>query len=77
MAVQRLVLTHPRELDIPTVKDINPVAMMKALPEDSEKVVQDAEVKKVVKEDKSDTEDVASDGQDIGKALETEEPEDI
>ena len=73
MAVQRLVLIHPRELKIPTVKDINPVAMMKALPEDSEKVVQDAEVKKVAKEEKNDSEDVASDG----KVLEMEEPEDI
>ena len=73
IAVQRLVLIHPRELNIPTVKDIDPVTMMKALPEDSEKVVQDAEVEKVVKEEKNDPEDVASQG----KALKTEEPEEI
>ena len=71
MAVQRLVLIHPRELDIPTVKDINPVATMKALPEDNEKLVQDADV------EKNNPEDVASDGQDTGKVLETEEPENI
>ena len=70
MAVQRLILIHPRELEIPTMKDIDPVAMMKALPEDSEKV-QDAEVKKVIKEEKKDSEDVASDG----KALEMDKPE--
>ena len=73
MAVQRLVLIHLREFEIPTMKDIDPVAMMKALPEDSEKVVQDAEVKKVAEEKQNDPEDVASDG----KALEMEEPEDI
>ena len=73
MAVQRLILIHPRELDIPTVKDIDPVAMMKALPEDSEKVVQDAEVEKVAEEEKNDPEDVASNG----KALKTEDPEKI
>ena len=72
MAVQRLILIHPRELDIPTVKDIDPVAMMKALPEDSEKV-QDAEVQKIIKEEKNKAEDVASDG----KALEMDKPEDI
>ena len=73
MAVQRLVLIHPRELKIPTLQDINPVTKMKALPEDSKKVFQDAEVKKVAKEEKNDPEDVASNG----KALETEEPENI
>ena len=75
--VQRLVLIHPRELEIPTVKDIHPVTLMKALPEDTEKVVQDAKVKKDAEEDENVPEDVASDAQDIGKALETEEPEDI
>ena len=77
MAVQRLILIHPRELEIPTVKDIDPVAMMEALPEDAKKVVQDAEVKKDVEEDKNVPEDVASDGQDTGKAPETEETENI
>ena len=72
LAVQRLVLIHPRELEIPTVENIEPVAKMKALPEDSEKV-QDAEVKKVIKEEKNDPEDVASDN----KALVMDEPEDI
>ena len=72
MAVQRLFLIHPRELKIPTVEDIDHVAMMKALPEDSEKV-QDAEVEKVIEEEKNNAEDVASDG----KALEMDKPEDI
>ena len=52
MAVQRLVLIHPRELEIPTVEEINPITRMKALPEDSEKV-QDAEVEKIIKEEKN------------------------
>ena len=72
MAVQRLFLIHPRELKIPAVEEINPVAKMKALPEDSEKV-QDAEVKKVIEQEKNNTEDVASDS----KALEMNKPEDI
>ena len=73
MAVQRLVLIHPREFEIPTIKDINPIANMKALPEDSEKT-QDIEVEKVIKEEKeNDVEDDASDD----KALEIDEPEDI
>ena len=29
MAVQRLILIHPRELEIPTKEEINPVAKMK------------------------------------------------
>ena len=37
MAVQRLVLIHPRELEIPTIKNIDPVTNMKTLPEDDEK----------------------------------------
>ena len=72
MAVQRLVLIHPRELKIPTMEDIDPVANMKALPEDSEKA-QDAEVEKIIEEEKNDVEDAASDD----KALKTDEPEDI
>ena len=73
MAVQRLVLIHPREFEIPTAKDINPIANMKALPEDSEKA-QNVGVKKVIKEEKeNDVEDNASDD----KALTMEEPEDI
>ena len=73
MAVQRLVLIHPREFKIPTIKDINPIANMKALPEDSEKA-QDIEVKKVIEEEKeNDLEDYVSDD----KALKTDEPEEI
>ena len=73
MAVQRLVLIHPREFKIPTVKDIDPIANMKALPEDSEKA-QDVEVKKVIKEEKENNiEDDASDD----RAFETDELEDI
>ena len=57
MTIQRLILIHPRELKIPTVEDINPVANMKGLPEDSEKA-QDAEVEKIIKEEKeNDIED--------------------
>ena len=73
MAVQRLVLIHPRELEIPKVKDINPAALMKVLSEDAKKVVQDAEVEKVADEEKNDSEDVASNG----KVPETDEPKDI
>ena len=73
MAVQHLVLIHPREFEIPTVKDIDPIANMKALPEDSEKA-QDIEVKNVIKEEKeNDAEDDVSDD----KALEVDEPEEI
>ena len=42
MEVQRLFLIHPRELEIPKVKDIDPVTLMKALSENAKKVVQDA-----------------------------------
>ena len=59
IAVQRLVLMHPREFEIPMVEDIDPVTNMKALPKDSEKA-QDVEVKKI-KEEKNDAEDDISD----------------
>ena len=73
MAVQHLVLIHPREFEIPTVKDINPITNMKALPEDSKKA-QDIEVEKVIKEEKeNNVEDDISDD----KALEMDEPEEI
>ena len=82
MVVQRLVLIHPRELEISKVKNINPATLMKALPEDAKKVVQDTESKKDIEEDASledeyAPEAVASDGQDTGKALEREEPKNI
>ena len=48
MEVQRLVLIHPRELEIPMVKDIYPATSMKALPEDAEKVIQDTKVEKIL-----------------------------
>ena len=67
ITVQRLVLIHPREFEIPTVKDIDPIANMKALPEDSEKT-QDDEVENIIKEE----DDVSND-----KALQEDEPEDI
>ena len=47
MAVQRLVLIHPRELEIPTIKDIDPVTNMKTLPEDDKKA-QDDEVNRII-----------------------------
>ena len=73
MAVQRLVLIHPREFKIPTVKDIDPIANMKALPEDSEKA-QDVEVENIIEEEReNDIEDDVSDE----KALKMDEPEDI
>ena len=73
MAIQRLVLIHPREFKIPTLKDIYPIANMEALPEDSEKA-QDIEVEKVIEEEKeNDVEDDISDD----KALKTDEPEEI
>ena len=37
MAVQCLVFIHPRELEIPTIKDIDPVTSMKTHPEDNKK----------------------------------------
>ena len=71
MAVQRLVLIHPREFEILTVKDIDPIANMKALPEDSEKA-QDVEVENIIKEEKeNDAEDDVSND----KALEENEPQ--
>ena len=72
MAVQRLIQIHPRELEIPTMEEIDPVAKMKALPEDSKKA-QDAEVKKVIEEEMNNAEDVASNS----KALEMDKPENI
>ena len=51
--------------------------MMKALPEDTKKIVQDAEVEKDIEEDKNEPEDVTSDTQDTGKALEMEKSENI
>ena len=67
MVVQCLVLIHPREFEIPTVKDIDPIANMKALPEDSEKT-QDDEVENIVKEE----DDISN-----NKALQEDEPQDI
>ena len=67
MAVQRLILIHPRVFEIPMIKNINPIAIMKALPEDSEKT-QDDEVKNIIKEE----DDVSDD-----KALQENEPQDI
>ena len=67
MAVQHLDLIHLREFEITTVKDINPIANMKALPEDSEKT-QDNEVENIIEEE----DDVFND-----KALQEDEPEDI
>ena len=73
MAVQRLVLIHPREFEIPTVKDIDPIANIKALPENSEKA-QDFEVENIIEEEReNDVEDDVSDD----KALEMDEPEEI
>ena len=73
MAIQQLVLIHPREFEIPTVKDIDLIANMKALPEDSKKA-QDIEVKKIIEEEKeNNVEDDASDD----KALKVDELEEI
>ena len=79
IAVQRLVLIHPRELEIPKVKDIDPVTSMKALPEDAKKAVQDTERKKDIKEDAlpDAPEAFAFDGQYTDKALKREEPKNI
>ena len=56
-----------------TVKDIDPIANMKVLPEDSEKA-QDIEVKNIIKEGKENyVEDDVSDD----KALKVDEPEEI
>ena len=72
MAVQRLVLIHPREFEIPTVKDIDPIANMKALLEDSKKA-QDVEVKNIIEEEKENNieDDVSDDN-----TLEIDEPQD-
>ena len=73
MAVQGLFLIHQRKFEIPTLKDIHPMANMKAPPGHSEKA-QDIEVKKVIEEEKeNDVEDDVSND----KALETDEPEEI
>ena len=70
IAIQRLVLIHPREFKIPTVKDI---ANMKSLPQDSKKA-QDVEVENIIKEDKeNDIEDDVSNNKD----LEMDELQDI
>ena len=68
MAVQRLVLIHPRELEIPTIKDIDPIANMKTLPEDYEKA-QDDEVDRIIEIEDDDISDV--------KTLQENKPEDI
>ena len=67
MAVQGLVLIHPRKFEIPTIKDIDPIANMKALPEDSEKT-QDDEVENIIEEE----DDVSN-----NKALQEDKPQDI
>ena len=67
MAVQRLVLIHPREFEIPTIKDIDPIANMKDLPEESEKA-QDNQVENIIEEE----DDVSN-----NKALQEDEPQDI
>ena len=55
------------------MKDFDPIANMKALPEDSEKA-QDVEVENIIKEEKeNNVEDYVSDD----KALEEDEPQDI
>ena len=67
MAVQRLVLILPRELKIPTIKDIDPIANMKTLPEDYEKT-QDDEVERIIEIE----DDMSKD-----KTLQENKPEDI
>ena len=67
MAVQRLVLIHPRELEFPTIKDIDPIANMKTLPEDYKKA-EDDEVNRIIQ-----IEDDISDD----KTLQENKPEDI
>ena len=73
MAICRLVLIHPREFQIPTLKDMDPIANMMAIPEDSEKA-QDVEVEKVIKEEKENN---GEDDVSEYKALKMDEPEDI
>ena len=68
MAVQRLVLIHPRELEIPTIKDIDPNTYIKTLPEDDEKA-QDDEVDRIIKIEDNDVSD--------GKTVQENEPDDI
>ena len=73
MVVHCLVLIHPREFKIPTINYIDPIANMKALPEDSKKA-QDVEVENIIEEEKENNiEDDVSDD----KALEVDEPEEI
>ena len=68
MAVQCLVLIHPREFEIPTIKDIDPIANMKTLPEDYEKA-QDDEVDRIIEIEDDDISD--------NKTLQEDEAEDI
>ena len=49
MAVQRLVLIHPRELEIPKMEDIGAVSL-KAFLKDAEKVIEDIEKMKITSE---------------------------
>ena len=68
MAVRRLVLIHPRELEIPTLEDINLVTNMNTLPEDNEKAQDDENDRIIVIED----DDVSN-----NKTLQENEAEDI
>ena len=68
MAVKHLVLIHPRELEIPTIKDIDPITNMKTLPEDDKKA-QDDEVNRIIKIEDDDISD--------DKTLQENEAEDI
>ena len=67
MAVQGLVLIHPRELEIPMIKDIDPVTNTKTLPEDNKKAQND-EVDRII-----EIEDDVSDD----KTLQDNKPEDM
>ena len=68
MAVQCLVLIHPRELEIPMIKDIDPVTNMKTLPEDNKKAQND-EVNRIIEIEDDDVSD--------NKTLQENEAEDI
>ena len=63
MAVQRIVLIHPRELEIPKMEDICVAAVsLKAFPEGAKKVAKDIEKQKITPEKVSqDFEDIQED----------------
>ena len=91
MAIQRIVLIHPRELKVPKIEDNGvAAASVKAFPEDAEKVADDIKELRITPERVTQDinneipmnidEDVLQEDEnnsETGKALEREELKDI